>query len=83
MQRRRDKERQRGREKVVKGTRAEEARKQRRKGKKERRHTILHLYLTMSLFKLLFIKEKKRNPSPVGKSGILFLSLSVSVRVTG
>lgn len=41
----------------------------------------------MSLFKLLFIKEKKKkkNHSPVGKSGILFLSPSpsVSVRVTG
>lgn len=41
----------------------------------------------MSLFKLLFIKRKeKKNPSPVGKSGILFLSLSepsVCVRVTG
>lgn len=42
--------------------------------------------LTVSLFKLLFIKKKKKkekkNPSPLDKSGILFLSLPPSARVT-
>lgn len=66
---------------MVKRTRAYSSR-----GQKERKKAKIgnHIfYLTMSLFKLLFIKEKKK--IPVGKSGILFLSLSpsVSVRVTG
>ena len=68
-----------------------------REGESGKEHTVAEkrkkakkgndiFYLTMSLFKLLFIKrEEKKNPSPVGKSGILFLSLSpsVCVRVTG